>query len=343
MLTVQKHGILLEKTNNGFENVATFNPAVIQVENYIHVFYRAVRNNNYSTIGHCILNGPVTIHERKIKPVLFPEKTFESQGCEDPRITKIEDVYYITYSAYDKINVFGTYATSSDLKTFTKHNIITPKITYREYKYLIECCTGLSEKYMYHYKLFKDHGLGKELAEKLYVWDKNIVLFPKKINGKFALLHRIYPGIQIVYFNDFSDLTVTFWKNYMMNLESHIVMDPKFPHESSHIGGGCPPIETEKGWLLIYHSAEVTANGFIYHASAALLDLKKPQKELARLNYPLISPSKSWEKEGVVNNVIFPSGAVIIEDTLYIYYGAADSRIAVASLKINELLTELLK
>lgn len=120
-------------------------------------------------------------------------------------------------------------------------------------------------------------------------------------------------------------------------------MDPKLHHESSHIGGGCPPIETPNGWLLIYHTAEDTPQGFVYHASAALLDLNNPQKELARLSEPLISPSYQWEKEGVVKNIIFPSGAVVFDDTLYIYYGAADTRIGVASVKLSELLNELEK
>lgn len=343
MLEVKKEGILIEKTRNGFENEAVFNPAVIKDGNFVHLFYRAVREGNYSTIGYCKLDGPLKVVEREKKPILFPEKKYESQGIEDPRITKIEDTYYMTYSAYDSVNVFGTYATSTDLKTFKKNEIITPKFTYNEYKHFIDCCGSLGEKYLFHYKIFNEHGLGKELSKKLYVWDKNLLFFPKKINGKFALLHRIHPGIQIVFFKDFKELTTEFWENYMMNLENHIVMDPKLHHESSHIGGGCPPIETPNGWLLIYHTAEDTPQGFIYHASAALLDLNNPQKELARLSEPLISPSHQWEKEGVVKNIIFPSGAVVFDDILYIYYGAADTRIGVASVKLSELLNELEK
>ena len=343
MLKVKKEGIILEKTQNGFESEAVFNPAAIREGKYVHLFYRAVRKGNYSTIGYCKLDGPLKVVERRKKPVLFPEKSYESQGMEDPRITKIEDTYYLTYSAYDNVKVSGAYATSSNLKTFRKHKIITPKFTYWEYKHFVECCTGLCDKYLFHYKIFKEHGLGRELTRKLYVWDKNIMFFPKKFDGKFALLHRIHPGIQIVFFSDFIELSNDFWKDYMMNLESHIVMDPELPYESSHIGAGCPPIETKDGWLLIYHAAEDTPEGFVYHASAALLDLHNPKKVLARLNEPLISPTYKWEKEGVVKNIIFPSGAVVFDDTLYIYYGAADSRVAAASVNLTELLTELKK
>ena len=343
MLTVKKEGILLEKTNLGFENEAVLNPAAIKEGNTVHLFYRAVREGNYSSIGYCKLDGPLDVVERSTKPILFPEDPTESQGIEDPRITKVDSTYYLTYSAYDKINVFGAYATSTDLKTFEKKGIITPKFTYREYKHFIECGNNVSDKYLFHYKLFKEHGLGKELSEKLFVWDKNIMFFPKKIYGKYALIHRLHPGIQIVYFTDFSELTTDFWEKYLMYIEDYIIIDPTYLYESSHIGAGCPPIETEDGWLLIYHAGESTPSGFIYHASAVLLDLENPQKVLGRLEAPFISPTFQWEKEGIVDNIIFPSGAVVFDDILYIYYGAADERIGVASMKLKDLLMELKK
>jgi predicted GH43/DUF377 family glycosyl hydrolase len=189
--------------------------------------------------------------------------------------------------------------------------------------------------------MFKEHGLGEELAGKLYVWDKNVMFFPRKIRGQFALLHRLYPGIQVVFFNDHRELTTEFWEKYLMNLERHVVLEPRLPHESSHIGGGAPPIETKDGWLLIYHAAEAMPQGFIYHASAALLDLEDPTKEISRLRLPLISPQFAWEKHGVVNNIIFPSGTALFGDDLYIYYGAADERIGVSSVKLSALLTQL--
>ncbi|MEO9870615.1 glycoside hydrolase family 130 protein [Ekhidna sp.] len=343
MQKIKKLGMLLDKTELGFENEGVFNPAVIADNNSIHLFYRAVRVGNYSSIGYCRLDTPDRVGKRHKKPILFPEHKYESQGIEDPRIAKVDDTYYMTYTAYDRINAAGAVATSRDLKKFEKRGVITPQLTYREYKHLVECSPGLNEKYFFHYKIFKEHGLGPEVAGKLKIWDKNLMFFPRRINGKFALLHRIHPGIQIVYFNSFEELTHEFWKDYFMNLEKHIVMDPMLYYESSHIGGGCPPIETEKGWLLIYHAAQDTPQGFKYHASAALLNLHNPQIEIARLKNPLISPTLKWEKEGIVNNIIFPSGAIVAEDHLYIYYGAADQRVGVATIKLNELLNQLKK
>src|SRR5690606_9327735 len=97
----------------------------------------------------------------------------------------------------------------------------------------------------------------------------------------------------------------------------------------SYIGGGCPPIETDKGWLLIYHGVQDTKEGFVYSACAALLDIDDPRIEIARLPYPLFLPEKEWECSGNVRNVCFPTGCIIDEKVLYIYYGAADEHIAV--------------
>lgn len=336
---------LLTKTEYGFENEGAFNPAVYKDpdSDTVHIFYRAVRTGNYSSIGYCKLDGPTTVTERHDKPLIFPELPYESQGIEDPRITKIKDTYYLTYSAYDNVNVLGAYATSKNLTEFHKQGVITPRFTYRQYKHFIECCNELPDKYLFHYKIFKEHGLGPEVASKLLVWDKNLMFFPRKIDGKFALIHRIHPGIQIVYFKNFEELNLKFWEDYFIKLQDHIVMNPELQHETSHIGGGCPPIETEKGWLFIYHTVEDTPTGYVYHASAALLDLYNPLKELSRLPYPLISPELPWEKEGYVNNVIFPTGTALFDNDLYIYYGAADESVGVAQVKLDELLNELIE
>jgi predicted GH43/DUF377 family glycosyl hydrolase len=174
------------------------------------------------------------------------------------------------------------------------------------------------------------------------LWDKNVIFFPRRINGKLVFLHRIRPGIQIVSVNDLSNLTKEFWENYFLNLDEHIVMDPVYVHESSYIGSGCPPIETEHGWLLIYHGVEETKAGIVYSACAALLDLNNPLKVLARLPYALFSPEYDWELYGDVNNVVFPTGTALFGDTLFIYYGAADTHIACASMNLTELVNELL-
>ena len=301
------------------------NPGCIKIGNDVHMFYRAVRKENYSSIGYCRLDGPLKVAERKKEPVIVPEFDYEKHGVEDPRIVFLEGMYYMFYIAHDGKNALVAYATSKDLKTWEKKGTITPTITYDEAEdYFPE--KKLKDRYFFFESFYKT-----ECAED--------VLF----NGKYALIHRILPDIQVIYFNDFKELTNEYWKDYLKRLGDYIVLESKYWYESRHIGGGCPPIETPKGWLLIYHSAEDSNKGRIYHAGAALLDKKNPCKVIGHLEKPLFSPERKWEKEGNVNNVVFPTGAAVFGKRLYIYYGAADKRIAAASLNLNELLRELTK
>jgi predicted GH43/DUF377 family glycosyl hydrolase len=340
MIEVKKEGILLSPTELEFENEGVLNPAALREGNQVHIFYRAVQKGNFSSIGYCRLEGPLTIAERWKKPIISPETEYESHGIEDPRLVKIDDLYYLSYTAYDGTNALGALATSKDLVNFDRQGIIVPKITYAEFVRLVEKSGKVKEGY------YRDHNFYKQQSdpEVYLLWDKNVVFFPRRINGKLMFLHRIRPGIQLVAVNDLSELTNEFWKDYFINLQDHIILEPVFKHESRYAGAGCPPIETEKGWLLIYHGAEETAEGIVYSAcAAALMEINDPTKVIARLPYPLFSPEFKWELAGEVDNVVFPTGAVLFDDTLYIYYGAADKRIACASVSLSGLLTELMK
>ena len=339
MIEVKKEGILLEKTTLGFENEGVLNPATIRAGDHIHLFYRAVSKGNYSSIGYCKLHEPLIIEERFDTPVIFPQSDYESHGVEDPRITKIEDLYYLTYTAYDGVNALGALALSKDLIHWDKQGIIVPQISYDEFSHLAGSKGIINEKYLRyneHEQISEKHG------KKILLWDKNVIFFPRKINNKFHFLHRIRPDIQVVSVNSLEELTTEFWQNYFLRLDECIVLSPKHKHEVSYIGGGCPPIETEQGWLLIYHGVHDTVKGYVYSACAALLDLNYPQKEIARLPYPLFKPETAWELKGEVNNVCFPTGSILVADTLYIYYGAADEQIAVASVSLSALLKELM-
>ncbi len=340
MIKVNKEGILLMKTNLVFENEGVLNPAAIRINDDVHIFYRAVSNGNFSSIGYCRLSGPYTVTERLDHPVIFPEFSYELHGVEDPRIVKIEDLYYLTYTAYDGVNALGALAISKDLVVWEKFGIIVPQVTYREFTRLAGAEIAKNEKYLY----YNEHNrMLENQVDDVFLWDKNVIFFPRKINGKFCFLHRIKPDIQIVVSVDhLQELTTAFWQNYLLNLDDCIVLAPKYEHEQSYIGGGCPPIETEHGWLLIYHGVHDSAKGYVYSACAALLDIDNPQKEIARLPYALFKPEFAWELRGEVNNVCFPTGAVLFDDTLYIYYGAADEQIAYVSVSLCALLKELL-
>ena len=330
MVEVKKEGVILKKTDADFESEGVLNPAVIIDNGEIHLFYRAVSKGNYSTIGYCRLSDPLTVAERFDYPVIAPENEYESHGIEDPRIVKIDDTFYISYAAYDGFLALGALAVTHDLKYFTKAGIVVPQVNYKDFRKMVQSSGKVNLKYF------------RFEQSSLVLWDKNVIFFPRKINNKLVFMHRIKPGIQLISVDSIDDLNDEFWDNYFLDFANNIVLDPACDHETSYIGGGCPPIETEHGWLFIYHSVRDTVNGYIYSASAALLDLNDPRKEIARLPYPLFEPEMDWETKGKVNNVCFPTGSITIEDRLYIYYGAADEQIACASLSQSKLLEELL-
>jgi predicted GH43/DUF377 family glycosyl hydrolase len=330
MVAVKKEGVVIRKTKLDFENESVLNPAVIMEGDDIHLFYRAVHVKNQSSIGYCKLDGPLSVVQRNVTPLLLPEHDYEKHGMEDPRIVKIDDVYYLTYVAFDGDNALGAVATSTDLEHFEKRGIIVPKISYDDFDRYTKHEPVLNEKYLRYNR-------GANILA-----DKDLVFFPRRINGKLAFLHRIKPDIQVAYFNSLDDLNDAYWDNYFSNFDQHILLTPKYAHEVSYVGAGCPPVETEHGWLIIYHGVKDMVKGYEYSCCAALMDLDDPQKEIARLSYPLFKPELDYELAGDVDDVCFPTGTALINDILYIYYGAADELIACACVKLPALLDELL-
>ncbi len=336
MFNVKTPWLILEKTELEFENNGVMNPAVIKEGKTVHMFYRAVKKINYSSIGYCKLEGPDTIRERLKNPVLIPSDESESEGVEDPRIVKIADTYYLSYIAFDGANALGSLAISNDLKNFEKRGIIVPQLTYEKFTSLLKSVNHISPEYF----TLNETSKITNTKKKVLVSDKDVMFFPRRINDRLAFLHRIRPAIQIVYFNTVDDLTEAFWEEYFLNFKKFIVLEPKYAHEALYIGGGCPPIETKDGWLFIYHGVENTPKGNIYNACAALLDLENPSTEIARLKTPLFSPALTL-KNGIVSKYVFPTGTALFDDDLYIYYGRDDFCVWVSSVKLSELLTEL--
>ncbi|GAH25590.1 unnamed protein product, partial [marine sediment metagenome] len=162
-----------------------------------------------------------------------------------------------------------------------------------------------------------------------------------------AYMHRVESDIQIDYFSSFEELLdAKSWTDYKKKVKSSKVLRPVFPWEREKIGGGVPPIRTDKGWLLIYHGVE-SSSGIrsisVYRAGAALLSLDNPSDVVARLPYPILEPEEEYERNGDVNNVVFPMGGYIYNGELYISYGGADRCIALAKMHLKELIDELLR
>jgi predicted GH43/DUF377 family glycosyl hydrolase len=204
--------------------------------------------------------------------------------------------------------------------------------------------TGL---YMVAYTAYSKGGPGVALAEtqdfhvfKRYGMvmqpdDKDAALFPRRIDGSFALIHR-----------PLTDQGANIWISYSPDLQNwgnHKLVLPARRGawwDANKVGLTGPLIETTRGWLMLYHGVRQTASGCIYRLGAALLDLANPEKCLLRGDSWIFSPEAPYERSGDVANVVFPCGQTIDEDgdTIRLYYGAADTSIALATGSIRQLL-----
>ncbi len=315
--------ILSPNPEKSWESGAVFNPgAAIGPDGRVVLLYRAIPegytpfpdrpgyDHYISSIG-CAVSDDGVHFERYPSPVIQPTEPYERFGCEDARINRIDflesPVYLITYTALSAPAFSGegdrvALASTTDFQHFEKHGVIIPELQ-----------------------------------------NKDTVIFPDRISGRVAMLHRVEPDIQIVYFDDLESLMhpdEAFWRDYRAKLDDFVVMRPHFEWEGEKIGGGCPPIKTEKGWLVIYHAKDRQA---VYRAGVALLDLDKPERVIARSPYPILEPETEYERFGDINNVVFPQGAVVLNGTLYVYYGAADKVCGLATAPLAELVDYVLE
>ena len=176
-----------------------------------------------------------------------------------------------------------------------------------------------------------------QLENAFLPYNRNGVLFPRKISGKYAMLSRpMGLGMAVnygdIFYSESPDLT--YWGR-------HRIVFTRGPRkwERVKIGPGPVPIETREGWLLLYHGVSDTCDSFVYCMGAALLDLDEPWKVRHRCQFPIMSPETLYETAGYVGNVVFPTGALTDRATgrLCIYYGAADTYTALAYASVDEL------
>lgn len=163
--------------------------------------------------------------------------------------------------------------------------------------------------------------------------NRNGVLFPRRIGGDFAVLHRPsdrgHTPFGDVFYATSPDLL--HWGRH------RFVFGPREGWQSLKVGPGPPPIETDEGWLLIYHGVWQSCNGYLYSVGGALLDLDEPWRVLHRTRDYLLAPTELYERVGDVPNVCFPSSAVVEGDDLRLFYGCADTCISIADAKLSDV------
>jgi predicted GH43/DUF377 family glycosyl hydrolase len=288
MVRFKGNPILEPIEDHPWESKYVFNTAMINLGGRIHYFYRAMGNDKVSRLGYASSEDGYHIDVRLPDPVFEPSCSLEKYGCEDPRLTLVEDKYVMTYTAYGDVFQIGI--------------------------------TSISPEDI----LEMNWAWGERLFPFPDTWNKNAVVFPQMIGGRYVMLHRLEPDICIAHSSDFRR-----WNH------SDIVMRPRPGRwDSFKIGAAGPPMELEDGWLLVYHGV---AEDRTYRLGAAILDKDDPGRVVARTEEPILEPKEEYERVGQVPNVVFSCGSVILGEKLLISYGAADTVISVASFGLNEI------
>lgn len=306
--------ILKPDPKTPWKALGAFNPCVTgPVNGKYYLVYRALsKKKKYagvelelSTIGLC--ESRDGIHFDNERQIITPEEEWERFGCEDPRITYIDDTYYIFYTAlstfpFTAAGIHIGLAITKDFVTFEKHSI-----------------TPFNAKAM--------------------------ALFPQKVGGKYTAILTTNtdnppPKIAIAQTNAIEDFwSPEYWDEWYMFLENHSL--PLLRSYLDHIEVGAPPLLTDNGWLFFYsYIRDYQTSLKVFSVEALLLDRDNPMKIVGAIQYPLLEPKLSYEKKGIVPQVTFPSGALIHDGIASLYYGAADTVSAVATTPLDLLLKE---
>lgn len=295
---------------------AAFNPSPVVHDNATHLVFRAAAHPAYyrgyadvelSVIG--ITSSPDGQTFGSPRQLVSPQEPWEEYGCEDPRVTKLDDTYYIFYTAlggfpFGPDNIKVAVATTKDLHSIDERHLVTPFNA------------------------------------------KAMALFPQRVNGKLLAILTVNSDlppskISIAKFDTVEQMwSPEFWNEWYANLDSHTLTLSR--SGSDHVEVGAPPIWTKDGWLLIYsHIQNYFTENKTFGIEAALLDLEDPTKVISRTVFPFMVPEEGYERYGRLPNIIFPSGAVVEGDDLIIYYGNTDTGSCRATLSFSALMESL--
>jgi predicted GH43/DUF377 family glycosyl hydrolase len=287
---------ILAPQGDGFESAGAFNPAVIKRGSEFVMIYRAQDRQGTSRLGYAT-SGDGLQFTRAAKPALSPEAPYEKGGgVEDPRLTRIGDAYYLTYTGYNGIDAQLCLAKSPDLKNWQRLGVILPANKGRWNVHWTKSGAILTQKLHGHYWMyFMGDAGGEEHANQMGVAYSD------------DLLHWSEP------------------------LDHPVLSHRAHMFDSRVVEPGPPPVLTDKGILLIYNGAD---DDLVYRTGWAIFDKEDPMRVVARSDKPLFEPEESWEKKGQVPNVVFVEGLIAEPGRWLLYYGGADRYVGVARTKL---------
>jgi len=316
----------------------TFNPGVVKVNDRFYLYERAAGQLQpfQCAIGLLSSEDGVHFHHVKPEPVLTPASLGSPHGSvQDPRLVYMEDTFYMTYA-------FRPYAWNccpTGLGIPRSEQASYPGFDGDPQKNLTRSGLATSQdgiEWRHDFRLTDAR-----------IDDRDVVLFPEKINNQYVLLRRPLPFVGPDVKPEKASIYISYSTDMQHWSEPDLLVEPRFDWEGTRIGAATPPLKTPTGWLLFYHGVEEVrpANrGVVYRLGALLLDLDDPSIVLARSPHWIMEPETYYETTGLyIPNVIFPTGAVMMDDVYFIYYGCCDTAIALAQVHADELLDFLIQ
>jgi beta-1,2-mannobiose phosphorylase / 1,2-beta-oligomannan phosphorylase len=328
--------ILSPHPDHPWEDLAVFNPAAWydEARGEVLLLYRAGESHpEYKCyFGLATSRDGYQFERVSDQPVLSPSgEGFDGATIQDPRIVKMGEYFYVTYAC--RHYPFGQFWIPA-----VRQRYVTPDCPAEFPRYLRGnvTLTGLAMT-----KDFKTWIRAGWMTDPL-LDDRDVILFPEKVGGKYVMIHRPLEWVGPQYGTDEACAWISMTDDLLglPQAPSKLLLKNKYPWEVYKMGVNAPPIKTPHGWLTIYHA--VGADKF-YRLGAVLLDLDDPSRVLHRTPDWLMQPEEDYEIEGFYRGVCFPCGSVVIGDTLFVYYGGGDKFCAVATCSLTELIEHLLK
>jgi beta-1,2-mannobiose phosphorylase / 1,2-beta-oligomannan phosphorylase len=315
-----KNPIIVPNALNEWESEATFNPAALYDDGKVHLLYRAVGKGGFSCLGYASTKDGFTIEETLSEPAYYPTQAFEGVhtrpkhrtdlyksgagwgGCEDPKLTAIDDTVYLTYVAYSGYSHPRIALSSIGREDFRK----------KDWKW-------------------KEPVLISEPG----VVNKSGCILPEMVKGKYVIFHRVFPHILI----DYRD-NLKFDDGKWLDAKARISTRPGM-WDSRKLSIGATPIKTDTGWLVIYHAVD-DRDDTRYKVGAMILDSEDPSKVLYRTSRPILEPDRHYENDGKPG-VVYPCGAVVLDNELFVYYGGGDKVVCCATARLNRFVDDIKK
>jgi len=277
-----------------------FNPAVVYHNGLWRMWYRAQGLDWISRIGYAV-SADGRRWNRLRQPVLEPADATDSRGVEDPRVVWLDGRFVMTYTAY------GRQFSGEGAPTHSGGGIL-PMVAVSE--------NGVTWQRLGPIVRGEDN--------------KDHVLFPRQVNGRYAALHRRWPNVWIAYADDLH----TWRETDMARMYGPRPDDPD-AWDSKSVGSNGAPIETDRGWLLINHGYN---DDHVYKFGVVLLDLDDPTQVIARPKTAVFWPEELWELRGDVPNVVFSCANPVVDGVVHVYYGGGDHVIGLATCPLAVLL-----